>query len=144
MNDAKSRPLPAMPFLEIDDDGRASLIGSRCQACGAIVLGKKDVCPCCTMRGQMAPMKLGEHGKVYTYTIVSRSFPGVKTPFVPVVVDLDGGGSLAGVLLDVAPDPSAIAYDMPVDVVFRDTGQRAADGRPFVSHYFVSAAGDGK
>jgi uncharacterized OB-fold protein len=133
-----------MPFLEINDDGRASLIGSRCEPCGAVVLGKKDVCPRCAMRGQMVPMRLGEHGKVHTYTIVSRSFPGVKTPFIPVVVDLDGGGSLAGVLLDVAPDPSAIAFDMPVDVVFRDTGQRAADGRPFISHYFVSAAGDRK
>jgi len=87
-------------------------------------------------------MKLAEHGKVYTYTIVSRSFPGVKTPFVSAVVDLDGGGCLPGVLLDVTPAPSAITYDMPVDVVFRDTGQRAADGRPFVSHYFVSAKGD--
>ena len=87
----------------------------------------------------MIPVTLGDHGKLYTYTIVHRSLPGVKTPFIAAIVNLAGGGALRGVLLDVMPDPAAISYDLPVRVVFRETGQSAADGSPFISYFFVPA-----
>ncbi len=90
----------------------------------------------------METIQLAERGKLYTYTIVHRSFPGVKTPFVAVVVDLDGGGTLPGTLVDVTADISAISYDMPVEVVYRDSGQRDATGRPFISYYFIPAKGE--
>lgn len=142
MPDLQTKPLSAVPYLQLDDSGAASLVGSRCRECGAVIAGKKSVCACCAARNRMDPIRLGERGKVYTYTIVHRSFPWVKTPFVAVVIDLEGGGSLPGTLRDVAPDPAAIAYDMAVDVVFQDSGQRAADGRPFISYHFVPSKGE--
>ncbi len=138
----QANPLPAVPYLQFRENGEGSLVGSRCRQCGSITPGTRSVCACCGARDRMESIYLGECGKVYTYTIVHRSFPGVATPFVAVIVDLEGGGSLKGTLLDVAPDPVAIAYDMPVDVVYRDTGQRGTDGRTFVSYYFVPSKGE--
>lgn len=89
----------------------------------------------------MATIRLAQRGRLHSFTIVHRSFPGVPTPFVAAIVALDGGGSLKGTLVDVEPSWDAVTFDMPVDVVFRDTGQRAADGRPFISYYF-SPSGD--
>ena len=40
---------------------------------------------------------------------------------------------------DYTPDPAAIRFGMPVRVVWRDTGQRHADGGAFVSYFFVPA-----
>lgn len=82
-------------------------------------------------------MELSTRGKLYSYTIVHRSFPGVATPFVAAVVDLEGGGTLKGTLQDVAPDPTALPFDMAVEVVFRSSGQRDSTGRPFMTYHFI-------
>src|SRR5689334_23852397 len=57
---------------------------------------------------------------LYAYSIVHRSFPGVAVPYVSAIVDLDGGGSLKGNLIDVEPDPAKLTLGMPVDVVFKE------------------------
>ena len=97
---------------------------------------------CCGARSNIAAMRLGTRGKLYSYTVVHRSFPGVKTPFIAAIVELEGGGAIKGTLLDVLLEPAAIAFDLPVDVVFRDTGQVAPDGAPFLSYYFTPAGAD--
>jgi len=71
--------------------------------------------------------------------VIPRTFPGVKTPFVAATVELDGGGVLKGTLLEVEPDPAKLAFDMPVRLVFRDSGQKDKDGRPYLNYYFVPA-----
>lgn len=137
MSEPSSPLAPAVPFLRFDSDGGAFLQGSLCTECGAVAPGDRRVCGACGSRRAMSPMKLGERGKLYSYTIVHRSFPGVKTPFIAVIVDLEGGGALKGTLLDVAPNPEAIAYDMPMRVIYRESGQTDAEGRSFLSYYFV-------
>ena len=129
--------LPAVPTIRIDDDGRAYVAGSHCSNCGATVPGDRIACAGCGRRDTIAAVKLGTTGTLYNYTVVHRSYPGVKVPFVAAIVDLAGGGSLRGTLLDVEPDPATLAYDLPIDVVFRDTGQTSPDGKPFVSYFFV-------
>jgi uncharacterized protein len=89
----------------------------------------------------MESIRLSELGTLYSFTIVHRSFPGVSTPFVAAVVDLDGGCALQGTLLGVEADPAKIPFGLPVRVVYRNSGQTAADGRPFHSYYFVPAQG---
>jgi uncharacterized OB-fold protein len=129
--------LPAVNFLRFDDLGNAYLQGSRCIDCGAVAPGDRFICNACGARSRMASVRLSERGTLYSYTIVHRSFPDVKTPFTAVIVDLDGGGALKGRLLGVKEDPREIHYGMPVKVVYRDTGQVTPDGRPFCSYYFV-------
>ncbi|MCW3834481.1 Zn-ribbon domain-containing OB-fold protein [Sphingomonas canadensis] len=96
-------------------------------------------CSACCRRDTIEAVRLGTKGKLYNYTIVHRSYPGVKVPFVAAIVDLDEGGSLRGTLLEAEPDPAKLPPDMPVDVVFRDTGQTGPEGKPFVSYFFVPA-----
>jgi len=95
------------------------------------------VCNACGARGRTESIRLCEHGNLYSYTIVYRSFPGVRTPFIAAVVELEGGGALKGTLLGVPTDPEQIPFGMPVEVVYQDTGQTSAEGRPFVSYYFA-------
>jgi uncharacterized OB-fold protein len=129
--------LPAIPMIRIGEDGGAFVAGSHCANCGNTFPGERMACSACFRRDTIAPVQLGTRGKLYNYTIVHRSYPGVKVPFVAAIVDLDDGGSLRGTLLEVEPDPAKLPPDMPVDIVFRDTGQTSPDGKPFVSYFFV-------
>lgn len=142
MAEVQSAPHPAVPYLDLDAPDGPCLRGTRCTACGAVQPGVRNACGSCGAREGLQPLRLAERGTVHTFTIVHRSFPGVKTPFVAVVVDLDGGGTIKGTLLDVQPDPAAIPFGMPVKVIYRDTGQRHADGGAFVSYFFVPARGE--
>lgn len=134
--------LPALPMIKIGADGRVFLEGSHCANCGHTVPGDRMACASCGRRDAIEPVRLGTKGKLYNYTIVHRSYPGVKVPFVSAIVDLDDGGSLRGTLVEVDPDPAKLPRDMPVDVVFRDTGQIGPDGEPFVSYFFVPSQGE--
>ena len=96
-------------------------------------------CRACASRVAPAAYRSPETGKLYTWSIVHRSYPGVAVPFVSAIVDLDGGLSFKGTLKGVAPE--ALKAGMPVRLVFDDAGgTRDADGNPYVGFHFV--AGD--
>ena len=134
-----SAPVPAVSFLHFDEVGCAYLRGARCTDCGAVAPGERHVCNACGARGRMKSIRLSESGTLYSYTIVHRSFPGVQTPFIAAIVDLDGGGALQGTLLGVEADPARIPFGLPVKLIYRHSGQTSADGRPFHSYYFAPA-----
>jgi uncharacterized protein len=134
-----SSPASAVSFLHFDEAGCAYLRGARCTDCGAVAPGDRRVCNACGARELMESIRLSETGTLYSYTIVHRSFPGVQTPFVAAIVDLDGGGALQGTLLSVEADPAKIPFGLPVKVIYRHSGQTSADGRPFHSYYFAPA-----
>ena len=89
----------------------------------------------------MVPINLGTTGRLYNYTIVYRSYPGITVPFVSAVVDLDGGCTIKGNLLDVEPSPENLDFDMPVEIVFRGAELANPAGEGFISHFFVPATG---
>jgi uncharacterized protein len=126
----------ALSFIELNE-GAPYLRGARCGACGMVLPGAPFTCPSCGERDALQPMRLAETGELHTFTIVHRSFPGVATPFIAAAVDLDGGGSLKGTLIDTPPDPAALAQGLKVKLIYRDTGQKAADGKPFISYFFA-------
>ena len=134
-----TKPLPVVPYLKIPEGGEPYLEGHKCGACGAIFLGQRLVCAACGARGQMSAVKLSSEGKLYNYTVVHRNFPGVPVPFISAIVDLEGGGTLKGNLVDMVPSPEAIKFDMPVKVVFRDAGRKDKDGNSYLSYFFVPA-----
>lgn len=141
MSDAETAaPLkPVTPFVKIPEAGQPYLQGSKCTACDEVQVGERTVCPKCGARDAMAPVKLAETGRLYNYTVVYRNFPGVEVPFVSAIVDLDGGGTLKGNLVDVEPDPAKLAFDMPVKVVFRDAGRTDKAGARYLSYFFTPA-----
>lgn len=130
---------PATSYTEVPADGEPYLAASRCQACDAIYLGQRDACGHCTVRGQMQPMRLGRQGTLYNYTIVYRSYPGIRVPFISAIVDLDGGGTVKGNLLDIEPDPARLSFGMPVKMVFRGAETANSEGAGFLAHFFVPA-----
>lgn len=134
---AAARPLPAVPYLKLPEDGSPYLEGHRCKQCGAIFLGQRSVCSRCTARDQMETIRLADTGTLYSYCIVHRSFPGIEVPYVSAIVDLDGGGTVKGNLIDIEPDPQKIRFGMPVEVVYKDAlGRKDKEGNSYVSYFF--------
>jgi uncharacterized OB-fold protein len=86
----------------------------------------------------MQPLRLGARGRLYSYTIVYRSYPGIRVPFISAIVDLEEGGTIKGNLVEIEPNPEKLAYGMPLRVVFRGAesalGEEAAG---YVAHFFV-------
>ncbi|MCP5182083.1 MAG: OB-fold domain-containing protein [Pseudomonadales bacterium] len=129
---------PLVPYLKTDASG-PYLAGSKCQACGHLFVGERRVCAKCSARDQMSPVRLAERGRLYDFTVVHRSFPGVDTPFVDAIVDLEDGAHLKGTLLEVEPDPEKIAFDMPVKIVYREAVPVGGGGKPYLTYFFVPA-----
>ena len=138
MSDAKAGEAlrPVVPFLKIPESGDPYLEGSKCKACGAVFLGARSVCSSCTARDQMASVKLSNRGELYVYSIVHRSFPGIDVPYVSAVVDLEGGGTVKGNLINVEPDPEKIEMGMPVEVIYRTAPRKDAEGNEYLTYYF--------
>ena len=134
------KPLPAVPYLKIPENGEPYLEAYKCGQCGATFLGERDVCSKCGARDQMSAVTLPSTGKLYSYSIVHRSFPGIAVPYVSAIVDLDDGTAIKGNLINVDPDPESIPFDMPVEVVYDDAlGRKDADGNAYLSYFFQPA-----
>lgn len=130
-------PLPVVEFLKLPKDGEPYLEGHKCKKCGAIFLGARKVCSKCAARDQLEPVKLSNHGTLYVFSIVYRSFPGIDVPYVSAVVDLEGGGTVKGNLIGVDPDPNKSHLGMPVEVVYQDAlGRKDKEGNSYVSYFF--------
>ena len=130
-------PLPVVEYLKLPEDGDPYLEGHKCGDCNSIFLGEREVCSNCTARGKIEPVKLSNKGKLYSYSITFRSFPGIDVPYISAIVDLDGGGTIKGNLIDCEPDPDKIEFDMPVEVVFDDAlGRKDAEGNSYISYFF--------
>ena len=128
--------LPVVPFLKIPDGGDPYLEGHKCKACGAVFLGERSVCSSCSERDQIEPVRLSNSGELYVYSIVHRSFPGIEVPYVSAIVDLEGGGTLKGNLINVDPDPEKISMGMPVEVVYQTAPRKDAEGNEYLTYYF--------
>ena len=72
--------------------------------------------------------------------IVHRSFPGVEVPYISAIVDLEGGGSLKGNLINIDPDPKNLKFDMPVEVIIKDAGRKDREGNSYLAYFFQPRA----
>jgi uncharacterized OB-fold protein len=138
--EASKKPLPAVDYLKIPANGEPYLEGQKCASCGAVFLGERAVCSKCGTRGKLQTQKLANRGHLYVYSIVHRSFPGIEVPYVSAIVDLEGGGTVKGNLIGVAPDPAKIKMGMPVRVVYKDAlGRKDREGNAYLSYFFEPA-----
>lgn len=136
-----SGPLPVVSWLKLPENGDPYLEGYKCGACGAVYLGERSTCSKCGARDKLAPEKLSNKGKLYSFSIVHRSFPGVEVPYISAIVDLEGGGTIKGNLIGIDPDPAKIKFDMPVEVVYDDAlGRKDQQGNSYISYFFKPAA----
>ena len=134
-------PLPVVPWLKGADTDDPYLEGHKCGECGAIFLGERENCSRCGARGRMSAIRLATRGKLYAYSIVHRSFPGIDVPYISAIVDLDDGATVKGNLINIEPDPENLPFDMPVEVIFDDAlGRKDRDGNSYISYFFQPAA----
>lgn len=136
---AAKKPLPVVPFLKIPEKGEPYLEGVRCSACKSVFLGTRDVCAKCGARKQLEATKLSNKGELYVFSITYRSFPGIETPYVSAVVDLEGGGTVKGNLIGIEPDPKKIKMGMKVDVVYQIAPRKDREGNEYLTYYFQPA-----
>ena len=132
-----TKPLPVVEWLKLPEGGDPYLEGHKCQSCSAVYLGERAVCSKCGARDKIKTEKLANTGTLYVYSIVHRSFPGIEVPYVSAIVDLDGGGTVKGNLINIDPDPEKIKLGMPVEVVYKDAlGRKDREGNSYVSYFF--------
>src|SRR5438128_1839881 len=134
MSEAPGRR-PIVPFLRLPADGEPYLAGQRCTACGAVFLGRRLACGRCTARGPFEEIRLSRTGKLWVYSIVHQSSPGVPVPYVAAIVDLPEGVSVRCSLIDVPPDPAALSFGMPVEMT-TGVSQQDREGNDVVAFYF--------
>jgi len=128
-------------LVQVAEDGQPWLRGFRCDVCGAVVGEPTLCCRACGVRTAPAAVRLAGQGKLYTWSVVHRSFPGVAVPFVSAIIDLDDGLTLKATLRDVAPD--GLRSGLPVKLVFDDAGGATdADGAPYIGFHFEPLAGE--
>lgn len=139
-DETPQRPLPAVDYLKLPAEGDPYLEGQKCKACSAIYLGERRQCSKCSARDPFEPVRLSNRGTLYVYSIVHRSFPGIETPYISAIVDLEGGGTVKGNLIGVDPDPEKIQMGMPVEVVYKDAlGRKDKEGNAYISYFFQPA-----
>lgn len=131
---------PAHKSIRVADDGEAWIEAYRCGSCGAVVSEPTIACRACAVRHPPAAFRAAGQGRLYSWTVVARSYPGVAVPFVSAIVDLDDGPTLKGTLRGV--DPATLVAGMPVAVRFDDAGGAVdKEGAAFVGFHFVPVTG---
>ena len=135
-------PSPGHKAIRLAPDGSAFIEGFRCAACGAVFPEPTIACRACAHRAPPEAFRSAEAGRLYSWSVVHRSYPGVPVPFVSAIVDLDGGLTLKGTLRDVAA--ADLKAGMPVRLTFDNAGgAKDKDGAPYVGFHFI-AAGDAR
>jgi uncharacterized OB-fold protein len=114
-------------------------VGTKC-SCGAVFLDTRRIaCSKCGSTGPFQQIQLSNKGKVYVFSVVHQSYPGIKTPYVTAIVDLPEGVSVRGTLNEV--DPVDIQksprkyFDLPVEMV-TSVVSKDREGRDVVAFSF--------
>ncbi|MBI4699989.1 MAG: Zn-ribbon domain-containing OB-fold protein [Deltaproteobacteria bacterium] len=106
-----------MEFARHLKDGR--LMGSACKRCGYATFPPRADCPEC-MSGDFEFREYSGKGTIFTYSTIAAAPTGFDdlAPYTVVVVDLEEGGRLLG-MLGSSMDPREIDIGMPVQAVPR-------------------------
>ncbi len=134
-------PKPVVSFLKLGESGDTHLEALACTRCGKLFLDQRRHCAACGARDALAPQRLQQTGQLHAFTIVHRSLPFVKVPYVSAVVDLDGGGTVKGNLEDVPPDPARIGIGLRVRLRYatlvREPDVNGKSRPPIATYCFV-------
>jgi uncharacterized OB-fold protein len=107
-----AKTIPIVDYLVLDD-GPPHLVAQESVESGALYFDRRNADAKSGKPG-FKPRTVADTGTVRTFTIVHRAAPGVPTPYVSVVVDLDGGGVVKANLINVDPTPEAVTVGMKV------------------------------
>jgi uncharacterized OB-fold protein len=106
------KSIPIVGYLVLDD-GAPYLVANESTESGALYFDRRNA-DARTGKPGFRRKRVADTGTVRTFTIVHRAAPGVPTPYVSVVVNLDGGGVVKANLVNVEPDPGSVQFGMRV------------------------------
>jgi hypothetical protein len=129
---------PIVPFLKLPEQGEPYLAAQRCVPCGAVYLGSRRACARCTREGPFEEIALSRTGKLWVWSIVHQSAPGVPVPYAVGVVDLPEGVAVRCNLVEVEPDPKALRFGMPLEMT-TGVSQQDREGNDVIAFYFRPA-----
>jgi hypothetical protein len=114
--------LETQPFWDATAEGRFLLL--RCEN-GHVIWYPRFLCPVCRST-ETSWSEASGRGTVYSYTVVRRGQGpyAQAAPYVVAYVELEEGPRILTNLVDVAPDE--VRIDLPVEVVWHDTGEGTA------------------
>lgn len=131
----KARPI--VPFLRLGD--RPHLVGKQCSNCRAVYLGNRVACSKCSSTGPFTEIPLSTNGKLWVYSIVHQSAPGIPTPYVAAIVDLPEGVSVRCNIIDIEPDPQKISFGLPVEMTTKKV-REDREGNDVIAFFFRPTA----
>ena len=110
-------------FWEATGEGR--LLLKRCTDCGHVIWYPRAICPDC-QSSATEWFEASGRGRVYTYTVAHRGEGAYRDAgtYVLAYVELDEGPRVMTNVVDC--DPAEVRVDLPVEVVFHDTGEGTA------------------
>jgi uncharacterized OB-fold protein len=135
--DATAPPLPR-PFREgLLSVEPASLLGSKCAACGTVAFPAREFCAACRSVEGLEEVTLDAAGVVHSFTVVRQAPPGVEVPYVLAWIDLPGDGvrlmaTVSGI------EPERVELGMPVELELTPFGT-ADDGAELLGFRFRPA-----
>jgi uncharacterized OB-fold protein len=106
------KQIPIVDYLVLDD-GAPHLVAWEAVGSGALFFDRRNA----DAKGggtEFERRNLAGTGTLRSFTIVHRTVPGVPAPYVSGLVDLDGGGSVKGNVVNVPPDPEHVQLGMRV------------------------------
>ena len=114
------------PYVDYDNRGfweavrQHRLVFQRCRDCGLFIHRPRPICPRCLSRRKDWVPSQGK-GHIYSYVTVvyqKTGYPGIKTPYSVVVVEMLEGVRIIANVEGIAPEELYVG--MPVEVVFED------------------------
>ena len=127
---------PIVPFLRLGSNGeKPYLVGKKYAQCGAVYLGRRVACSKCTGTGPFDEIRLSATGKLWVYSIVHQSAPGIPTPYIAAIVDLPEGVSVRCTIIDTEAKPEMIPFGMPVEMVTKKV-REDKDGNDVIAFFF--------
>lgn len=106
------KQIPVVDYLVLDAD-EPHLVAWESADSGALYFDRRNA-DANSGGTEFRRRRLGTTGVVRSFTIVHRAVPGIPTPYVSAIVDLDGGGTVKANVVGVTPDPEHVALGMKV------------------------------
>ena len=103
--------IPMVDYLVLGDTPH--LTAHECKECKALYFDRRNACAHCGARA-FGSRDLATSGVVRSFSIIHQGVPGVPVPYISLIVDLDGGGSVKANLRNVEPDPEHVKLGMKV------------------------------
>ena len=114
------KQIPIVDYLVLDD-GDPYLVANESVNSGALYFDRRNADAKSGGTG-FKRRKLERTGTLRSFSIIHRAAKGVPVPYVSAIVDLDGGGTVKGNVVNTEPDPDHVTLGMRVRLTTYPTG----------------------